>query len=259
MNQRLALVGASGRMGRLIASHAADFDFILSAAIVGPGNQATQISPDIFTTSKVELNDADIVIDFSTPDACISAVQAAVDANIPFVSGTTGLSIEQEAILRDASTKIPLLHAANFSVGVNVLEHLVELASRSTGTAFDLEVLEAHHKNKVDAPSGTALFLGKAAARGRGHSLNDVATWSRHGHVGARKDEEIGFQVIRGGSVVGEHTVFLLGSGERLELTHRANDRAIFAKGALRAAYWLLSATPGGYSMRDVLFAPNQA
>lgn len=202
------------------------------------------------------ITQCDVVVDFSTPEASVRAVRMAAGAGCAFVSGTTGLTATQQSIFDECARSIPVLQAANFSVGVNVLERLVELASRATGEGFDLEVFEAHHRRKVDAPSGTALFLGEAAARGRDTTLDESAQWTRHGQVGPRSEGEIGFQVVRGGDIVGEHTVFVCGDGERLELTHRATDRGIFAQGALRAASWLHAKRPGVYTMSDVLFSP---
>ena len=246
----VAIAGIAGRMGRSIMSVQGEFhDIHISQGVVG----STPFHGVDTVDDASKLQPVDVIIDFATPRGFSAALAAAVRDGSGFVSGSTGLSDEQIDELAEASTSIPVLLAANFSVGVNILEHLVESAARAA-QGFDIEVFEAHHRNKVDAPSGTALFLGEAAARGREAKLNDVAQWARQGHTGARSDEEIGFQVVRGGSVVGEHTVFLLGAGERIELTHRAQDRAIFARGALRAASWIAGKAPGNYTMRDVLF-----
>ncbi len=255
---RLVIVGASGRMGRSLLENAANMEHIkVVAAIEHPGSEwlgksihGVSVTGDL----SEHITQSDVVIDFSSPESCVRAARIATESGVRFVSGTTGLTEEQLDALAECSHQAAVLHAANFSVGVNILERLVELASRASGEGFDLEVFEAHHKRKVDAPSGTALFLGEAAARGRDQHLSDVAQWARHGQVGPREDDEIGFQVVRGGDIVGEHTVFLCGHGERLELTHRATDRGIFARGALRAAAWLATRRPGQYSMSDVLF-----
>lgn len=258
---RLAVVGAAGRMGRaIIAAAALDGDVSIGAAVVG----AHELGVELDALAIVPVNaagpavaDADVVVDFSSPTGFDQALALAVAAGRPLVSGTTGLAASQLAALDEAATQIPVLWAANFSAGVNVLEHLVELASRALG-GFDVEVMEAHHRRKVDAPSGTALVLGEAAARGRDRKLADIATWARSGVTGPRTNEEIGFQVVRGGSIVGEHTVMLCGDGELIELTHRAQDRAIFARGAVRAAKWLADRPPSRYTMKDVLFgAPS--
>lgn len=246
-------------MGRSLLENAAQMERVqVVAAIDRPGStwlgeriHEVQITGDL----SEHIAQADVVIDFSAPESCVRAARIATQAGVRFVSGTTGLTREQVEELEECSKQAAVLHAANFSVGVNVLEKLVELASQATGEGFDLEVFEAHHRRKVDAPSGTALFLAEAAARGRDVSLEEQAVWSRQGQVGARRDGEIGFQVVRGGDIVGEHTVFMCGEGERLELTHRATDRGIFARGALRAACWLSTRRPGLYTMRDVLFS----
>lgn len=197
------------------------------------------------------LENIDVIVDFSAPSSCLNYATAAAQQGIPFVTGTTGLSTDQQTALHDLAAKTALLAAANFSVGINIVEHLVELAARASA-GYDIEVFEAHHRRKVDAPSGTALFLGEAAARGRNMNLAEVAKYDRRG---LRTDDEIGFQVLRGGGIVGEHTVFFVAEGERIELTHRAHDRAIFARGALRAATWIAGKPNGDYTMRDVLFS----
>lgn len=256
---KLIIVGASGRMGRALIENAEQMEEVtVVAAIDRPGSSwlgerigGVQLTGDL----SEHISQADVVIDFSAPESCVRAARIATQAGVRFVSGTTGLTAAQLEEVEECSKQAAVLHAANFSVGVNVLERLVELASAATGESFDLEIFEAHHRRKVDAPSGTALFLGEAAARGRDVSLDERAQWSRHGQVGAREPGEIGFQVLRGGDIVGEHTVFLCGDGERLELTHRATDRGIFARGALRAACWIATKRPGLYTMRDVLFS----
>ncbi len=259
---RIALVGAGGRMGRSIVDNLAGFEHLaLGGAAVAAGSADIgvcfgEVAGVVVGTANLAsaLADCDLVIDFSSPASCLAAAEIAASRGIPFVSGTTGLNAEQAARLRVLSEQTAVLLAANFSVGVTILERLVELASRAAGGDFDVEIFEAHHRRKVDAPSGTALALGRAAARGREVALEDVARFERSGHTGARTDSEIGFSVVRGGDIVGEHTVFLCGDGERLELTHRATDRGIFARGALRAAGWMLGKEPGWYSMSDVLF-----
>jgi 4-hydroxy-tetrahydrodipicolinate reductase len=253
----LAVIGAAGRMGSRIMELAYPRDdFAVSVAVVRPDADEEELGPQGVMSSTdmaYDISTCDVVIDFSSPAGFTAALERAVEYGRPFVSGTTGLSEEHHRQIDAASSSIAVLHAANYSVGVNLLEHLVELASGALD-GWDAEVFEAHHRHKVDAPSGTALFLGRAAARGRNADLDDVATWSRHGHTGERSDDEIGFQVVRGGSIVGEHTVFFCGDGERVELTHRAQDRDIFALGALRAARWIVDQPSGRYSMKDVLF-----
>jgi 4-hydroxy-tetrahydrodipicolinate reductase len=256
----VAVVGARGRMGTELLNNASAIDGLtVTDAVVRPGSSAVgqSLGPDaVHATDDLEtaIENADVVVDFSNPESCLQAAALAVEMNTAFVSGTTGLSPEAVDELHGHSSDIPIIWAANFSVGVNVLERLVELASQAVGDGFDIEVLEAHHRDKVDAPSGTALFLGEAAARGRQLSLDENAVFSRHGQIGPREELEIGIQTLRGGDIVGEHTVYLCADGERLELTHRATDRGIFARGALRAARWLAGRHAGWYSMQDVLF-----
>ncbi|MFU8805753.1 MAG: 4-hydroxy-tetrahydrodipicolinate reductase [Bradymonadaceae bacterium] len=260
---RIAIVGAAGRMGLSLLENANGLDDVEAvAAIVDPrsGDVGRKLGPRglVAEPSLMErIEGVDVVIDFSAPASCLESAQIAARAGKAFLSGTTGLSPDQQSVLNAHGSHIPVLHAANFSVGVNVLNKMVEIASQATGPDFDIEIFEAHHRNKVDAPSGTALFLGEAAARGRDRALGDVARWERHGQTGERSASEIGFQVLRGGDVVGEHTVFFCAPGERIELTHRATDRGIFARGALRAARWLAPRKPGIYTMEDVLFSPT--
>lgn len=256
----VAVVGAAGRMGAELLENASLIeDISITDALVRPGSDVvgTSLGPDAVHASsdfETAIENADVVIDFSAPESCLRAAAIAAKTQTPFISGTTGLSPAQANELKGYSSDTAILWASNFSVGVNVLERLVELASRAVGENFDIEILEAHHRDKVDAPSGTARFLGKAAARGRGQTLEEDACYARHGQVGPRASGEIGFQTIRGGDIVGEHTVFLCADGERLELTHRATDRGIFARGALRAARWLSAQPAGWYAMQDVLF-----
>lgn len=259
---RVAICGAAGRMGLSLLENAAAAParFEVVAAIEHPGSKhlGLPLGPQgIVATGDLSevIHQCDVIIDFSSPASCVQAAMQAANAGVRFVSGTTGLEPEQLLALQQVAQNTAMLHAANFSVGVNVLERLVELASQATGEDFNLEIFEAHHRHKVDSPSGTALYLGRAAARGRGHELEEVAAWARHGINAPRTDDEIGFSVVRGGDIVGEHTVFLCGQGERLELTHRATDRGIFARGALRAAQWLVGKPAGQYTMQDVLFS----
>jgi len=257
---RIAVVGSSGRMGQSILEHAADSeDQEVVAGVENPSDPAvgTEIDPGdvpVETDFENAFSEADVAIDFSIPEACARAARAAARLNCALVSGTTGLSEEQTTRVASAAEEAPILRASNFSVGINLLMKLVDDASAATEGGFDIEIFEGHHREKVDSPSGTALSLGEAAAEARGWDLEEVALWSRRGHVGERDDAEIGFQVLRGGSIAGEHTVALCGPGERIELTHRAGDRGIFAQGALRAASWLDGRDAGLYDMQDVLF-----
>lgn len=258
---RAAIFGAAGRMGGSLLENAArEPSLEVVAAVVhpdydGPELLGPQELKPLASLEDLARLDVDVLIDFSAPEASLAAARYCLSEAIPFVSGTTGLSRDELLTLKEISREIPLLHAANFSVGVNLLAHLVERAAQGIGDDVDIEIFEAHHRRKVDAPSGTALLLGEAAARGRDLNLEDVAVLSREGHTGPREAESIGFQVLRGGDIVGEHTVYFCIDGERLELTHRATDRGIFARGALRAAAWLAGRRPGQYEMADVLFS----
>jgi 4-hydroxy-tetrahydrodipicolinate reductase len=257
---RVGIVGAGGRMGQSLVEELEGFDGLELSAAVEDSEAAAlgrSYGAGVEVTADVEAAAAvcDVLVDFSTPEGCLAAAHAAASEGAALVTGTTGLDEAQQRALEALGEEIALLQAANFSVGINVLAALVERASAATDEGFDLEIFEAHHRHKVDAPSGTALALGRAAARGRDlGELEEVAAWARHGHTGPRGDDDIGFGVLRGGDIVGEHTVYLCGAGERLELTHRATDRGIFARGALRAAGWLSGRAAGRYDMDDVLF-----
>lgn len=196
---------------------------------------------------------SDVVIDFTTPAGAVTHAALAAEQGTALVVGTTGLDAAQLAALREAGKRVALVYDRNMSLGVNLLALLVEQAARALDADYDVEVLEMHHRHKVDAPSGTALLLGEAAARGRGVALEEVARRTRDGQVGARPRGEIGFATLRGGDVVGEHSVILAAEGERIELGHRASNRDVFARGAVRAARWAAGRPPGFYAMRDVL------
>jgi 4-hydroxy-tetrahydrodipicolinate reductase len=222
--------GATGRMGRAIAEAAAGRDDIR----LGQGS-------------------ADVFVDFSAPDALDQNLEAARAAGKPILIGTTGLSQTHHALIESASSQIAVLPAANTSLGVNLLSYLVREAAARLGADWDIEIAEMHHRMKADAPSGTALLLGRAAAEGRGVDLDHVSDRARDGITGPRKSGDIGFAVLRGGTVAGEHQVIFAGEGERIELGHRAESRAVFAHGALAAALWLAGRPAGRYSMADVL------
>lgn len=195
----------------------------------------------------------DVLVDFTRPEGTLAVLDSCVALGKGMVIGTTGFSPEQLARIETAARRIPIVKAGNFSLGVNLCLQLLETAAAALGEGFDVEIVEAHHKHKVDAPSGTALMLGEAVARGAGKSLERHAVYERHGHTGARPQGAIGFSTIRGGDVVGDHTVMFLGDGERVEITHKASSRLNFAHGAVRAAGWLAARQPGLYSMQDVL------
>lgn len=230
---KIAIAGYKGRMGRLLTQE------LESGAWPGLdffGGTTPDDDPEC-------LFDADAVIDFTTPEATRKHIWLAAKHHVPIVIGTTGLSEKDRAEMRDAAMECPLLWSANMSIGVNLLAVLVEQAASRLGPEFDIEILETHHRNKVDAPSGTALMLGAATGR----------LQADPNRGGKRADGTVGYAVQRGGDIVGEHTVSFFGPGERLELTHRAHDRSLFAKGALRAAAWLEEKPHGFYTMRDVL------
>jgi len=194
------------------------------------------------------------VIDFTHADNAVPHAEAAVAAGKPLVLGSSGLSAAQEAAVAAAATRVPIVYAANFSPGVNIVLAIAErMAAALPGAQYDAEIVEMHHRQKVDAPSGTALTLGEAAAKGRGVALADRAVKSRDGITGARKEGTIGFATLRGGDVIGDHAVMFAGTGEQLTLSHRATSREIFALGALRAVTWAANKPPGFYTMRDVV------
>ena len=201
----------------------------------------------------VGIGAGNVAIEFSTPAATVKHAQIAAAKGVAYVAGTTGMAACDEDVLREAAERIPVVYAANYSVGVTLLADLVRRTAGRLGPDFDIEIVEMHHRHKVDAPSGTALALGRAAAAGRGVELNDVAVRGRDGVTGAREKGTIGFAALRGGDVPGDHTVIFAGDGERLELSHRASGRDIFARGAVRAALWAIGKAPGLYNMRDVL------
>lgn len=262
---RLVVNGASGRMGRAVLDRArADAKWQVAAGIVGAGS-ALEGQPiggveapgaARYGTRFPPLAGVAVVIDFSSPAGLAAALDACLPARVPLVTGTTGLDAALEARLDAAAATIPLLRAANFSLGVALLTRLLRSAAAALPD-WDLEIIEAHHARKQDAPSGTALALGQAAAAARDSTLEDAAVYSREGHTGARVPGSIGFAVIRGGDIVGEHQALLIGSGERLELGHRATDRAIFARGALQAAQWLVGRAAGHWRLEDVLASPR--
>lgn len=262
---RIGIVGCAGRMGQMLLREVlAAKDCELAGATERPGSDA--VGRDVAgllggpETGVVVSDDpqrlfqsADAVIDFTAPEATVRHAALAADARCAHVIGTTGLTAEQEKRLQDAAARTAIVFAANMSLGVNLLLDLVERVAKALDPAWDIEIVEMHHRHKVDAPSGTALALGKAAARGRQVELDAVAQRVRDGHTGPRKAGDIGFATLRGGDVVGEHTVIFAGEGERIELTHKAGSRTIFARGAVQAARWAHGKPPGLYSMFDVL------
>ena len=258
---RVAIHGASGRMGQALirACHAAD-QVTLTAAheahapdVLGrDASQLAGLDPSgvlITDDLPAALGQADVLIDFTRPDGTMHALDACRAAGVSLVSGTTGLDTAHWQAFDSAASEIAVLHAMNFSLGVAVLRALAEQAARMLGSAADAEIIEAHHRHKVDAPSGTALAVGESVAAGLGVALEDKAAWSRHGHTGERPDGAIGFSVIRGGDIVGEHTALFAMDGERVEI----RDRMIFARGAVHAARWLATQPAGRYTIEDCL------
>lgn len=256
---RIAILGATGRMGQAVgAAVAASAQLVLGAAFERDGHAdigkplnaaGVVIGADIAAAAAR----FDVAIDFTRPEGTLAALAVCVAERKAMVIGTTGFTAEQKARIEAAAARIPIVMAGNFSLGVNLCLKLLEDAARALGDDFDVEIVEAHHRHKVDAPSGTALMMGEAVARGVGRELADCAVYARQGHTGARQRGTIGFQAIRGGDVVGDHTVMFLGDGERVEITHKASNRMNFANGAVRAAAWVAARPAGLYSMRDVL------
>jgi 4-hydroxy-tetrahydrodipicolinate reductase len=261
----LVVAGAAGRMGReVVRAVLANAGARLSGGFDRPDHEA--LGQDLgllagagpagvkLVDSLAEAaHDGRVIIDFSTPAGTLATARAAQPLGLAQVIGTTGLKPGEVAELREMAQTRPILLAPNMSVGLNVLLRLVAEAVRLLGPAYDVEILEAHHRMKVDAPSGTALALGRAAAQARGVELETVGVMASQGQVGPRTDAEIGLQAVRAGDIVGEHTVFLAGPGERLELIHRCHSRSTLAQGAIRAALWLAGQGPGWYDLRDVL------
>jgi len=261
---RIAIAGASGRMGRaLIEAVLRDPGLRLAAGLEMKGHPhvgkdagelagspcGVRISDDVAGS----IEGCDVLIDFTRPEGTIAHLAACRKQGVRMVIGTTGLSDAQKREIAEAARGIAIAMSPNFSVGVNVAFRLIELAARALGAGYDVEIVEAHHRAKVDAPSGTALRMGEVVAQALGRDLGKNAVYGRAGVTGERKDETIGFATVRGGDLVGEHTVMFIGAGERLEVTHRASSRANFANGALRAARFIASKKSGFFDMSDVL------
>ena len=262
--QNVVIAGSTGRMGHaLLEAVINDADLQLHAAIdradspqlgrdagelIG-ASCGVKISADL----SAALQGAQVLVDFTRPEASMAYLQACRQAGVAMVIGTTGFSPEQKEAIAAAAMDIPVVFAPNMSVGVNLLINLVQSAARVLAEGYDVEIIEAHHRHKVDAPSGTALRLGEAAAAALGRDLSECAVYGREGVTGERDPSTIGFATVRGGDVVGDHTVLFAGIGERVELTHKASSRATFALGAMRAAKFLAGKKQGLYDMRDVL------
>jgi 4-hydroxy-tetrahydrodipicolinate reductase len=249
---RIAIAGAGGRMGRaLIDAVLADAELVLAVALDVPKSPAlgTNLGTVKVTSDLGGIAAADVLLDFTRPEGTLAHLKHAR----AMVVGTTGFTEEDKDRITEAAKRIPIVLAANFAVGVNAVYKLSETAARILGDAYDVEIVEAHHRHKVDAPSGTALELGRIVAKALGRDFSKTATYGRKGDIGERGKNAIGFHSIRGGDIVGEHTVIFAGTGERVEVTVRSQSRTTYAHGALRAAKWLKGRPPGLYSMADVL------
>ncbi|MGC2809115.1 MAG: 4-hydroxy-tetrahydrodipicolinate reductase [Bradyrhizobium sp.] len=264
-DMRLIVAGAGGRMGRALTRVIAETPgAVLAGALEAPGSELlgkdagvlaglpgndVKLSADLWALSA----QADGIIDFTVPGATIANVAIAAERGLVHVIGTTGLSVSDEAVIKSVTSRAIVVKSGNMSLGVNLLAALVKRVAQSLDDSFDIEVLEMHHKAKIDAPSGTALMLGEAAAEGRKIALAEHSARGRDGQTGSRRSGDIGFASLRGGTVTGEHSVIFAGPMERVELTHRAEDRTMFAQGAVKAALWARRQKPGFYSMADVL------
>ena len=242
MVTRIGILGGAGRMGQAIAA------LLHESADASPGGSA-----DLGDDPAALAASCDVLVDFSAPDALAAHLDAAVAAGTPIVIGTTGLGNDHHDAIERAARTVAVLQSANMSLGVNLLAHLVRETAARLGNDWDIEIVEMHHRHKVDAPSGTALLLGAAAAEGRGIPLSQASDRGRDGMTGPRAPGHIGFASLRGGSVAGDHQAIFAAEGERIELGHRAESREIFARGAVKAAVWLTGKPPGRYEMADVL------
>jgi len=263
---KLGIAGASGRMGRMLleAIAASEYNVELSAAILRPDSALCGVdtgtllggapSGVLFTEDiTAAVNEVDVLVDFTPPAAAVLNAQYCAAMGTPLVSGTTGFSATQDKQFHEATRAIALCQASNFSTGVNLAYRLLAQAAAILGSEADIEISEAHHRHKVDAPSGTAIAMGEVVAAATGRNLADVAVYGREGLTGKRDRETIGFSTVRAGDIVGDHTVTFAAQGERLEITHKASSRMAFARGAIRAAVWLINQKPGVYDMQDVL------
>jgi 4-hydroxy-tetrahydrodipicolinate reductase len=266
---RLIVAGAGGRMGRALTRVISDTEgAVLTGALEAPGSEllgkdagvlaglpanGVLLSADLWSMSA----NADGILDFTVPGATIANVAIAAQRGLVHVIGTTGLSSSDDAVIKSVTSRAIVVQSGNMSLGINLLAALVKRVAQSLDPSFDIEILEMHHRAKIDAPSGTALMLGEAAAAGRGIALGTSSARGRDGETGARRSGDIGFASLRGGSVTGDHSVIFAGSMERIELTHRAEDRTMFAQGAVKAALWARDKQPGLYTMTDVLGLNN--
>lgn len=264
--RRIAVMGAAGRMGKILVEAVQQRAPLtgLTAAIVRPGSTLIGVDAgELASLGRIGVplsghvesvaEEFDVLIDFTLPEVMLKNLAFCRKAGKAMVIGTTGLDAAQKQLLTEAGNDIPIVFAANFSVGVNLSLKLLDMTARVLGDDADIEIIEAHHRHKIDAPSGTALRMGEVIAAALDRDLQQVAVYGREGHTGVRERETIGFATVRGGDVVGDHTVLFACEGERLEITHKASSRMTFAKGAVRAALWLDGREPGLYDMQDVL------
>ena len=260
---RIAVAGANGRMGRMLVEAVINHpELSLSAALCvagasEEGKDATEFlgqqSGILISSDLSVLQQADCLIDFTRPEGTLTHLKACQEHGVKMVIGTTGFSVDELVTLEAAAKEIAILWSPNMSIGVNALYVLLEKAAQMFNDQYDVEVYEAHHRNKVDAPSGTALKMAEVVAEAKGRKLDDVADWARHGITGVREFGRIGFSVVRGGDIIGDHTVSFTGPGERIELTHKATNRTIYATGSMQAALFLKDKDTGYFSMRDVI------
>ncbi len=262
---KIGVIGAGGRMGRMLIEAVQDNPkTTLSAAIERQGSSLVgtdagelaaigHLNVPVGDDLRAIIDEIDVLIDFSLPDATEQNMQICAEHNVAMVIGTTGFSPEQEQVLSEASTHIAIVYAGNYSTGVNLSLKLLGMAAKAFGTDADVEIIEAHHKHKIDAPSGTAYMMAEAVARARGQDLKQVAIYGREGQTGARETGTIGIHAVRGGEIIGDHTVMFIADGEVVEITHRARARMTFAAGAVRAATWITEQGRGQYNMQDVL------
>lgn len=264
---RIAIAGAAGRMGKnLILACEQAKHLTLTQAVVRKGSESIGTDSGLFSGStangvllsdRLDADQFDVLIDFTRPEVTAGYLDFCVTHRRSLLTGTTGLDATQLGKLREASQQIAVLHAPNTSIGVNLSLDLLRQAAKVLGDDFDIEIIEAHHRNKIDAPSGTALKMGEVIAEALDRNLDDCAVYARQGQTGARQPGTIGFQTLRAGDIVGEHTVLFAAAGERIEITHKVSDRMIFARGAIRAARWIVGQEPGYYSMHDVISGNN--
>lgn len=262
---KVGVVGAGGRMGRMLIEAVHDnAQTTLNAAIERQGSSLVgadagevaaigHLKVQIVDDLTAVINDIDVLIDFSLPDATEQNMQICAANKVAMVIGTTGFNAQQEQVLKEASKQIAIVYAGNYSTGVNLSLKLLAMAATAFGNDADVEVIEAHHKHKIDAPSGTAYMMAEAVAEARGQNLKDVAIYGREGQTGEREAGSIGIHAIRGGEIIGDHTVMFIADGEVVEITHRARARMTFAAGAVRAATWVIKQEVGQYNMQDVL------